>query len=70
MARWPQYTDEPDRDWDAYCEHQDMLHGMLPMCIECDHHIEDDMCWDFGDGPLCDECAERKYRKHTADLME
>jgi hypothetical protein len=40
------------------------------MCIECDQHIEDERCWDFGDGPMCEECAERKYKKWTADLME
>lgn len=66
---WPRYTDDPPGDWDAYCRNQDCLHGMLPMCIECDKRIEDDMCWDFGDGPMCDDCAQQ-YRRHTADLME
>lgn len=66
---WPQYSGDPEKDWDAYCRHQDYLHGMLPRCIECNQPIEDDMCWDFGDGPICDECAE-KYRKFTEDLME
>ena len=68
--RWPSYTDDPVRDWDSYCECQDALHDMLPMCIECDHHIEDEHLWDLGDGPMCEECAERLYRKRTEDLME
>jgi len=43
---------------------------MLPRCIECDQHIEEDYCWDFGDGPMCDECAEKQYRKPVEDWME
>lgn len=67
---FPSYTDDGPADWDSYCACQDALHDMLPMCIECDHHIEDEHLWDFGDGPMCEECAERKYRKRTEDLME
>ena len=68
--RLPSYTDDPVRDWDSYCECQDLLHEMLPRCIECDNRIEDEYTWDFGDGPMCEECMNRLYRKHTADLME
>jgi len=68
--RWPRYTDDGPADWDAYCEHQDALHDMFPLCIECDHVIDDERCWDFGDGPMHEECAEKKYLKWTADLIE
>lgn len=63
-----QYTDDPIADYDRYCLEQDKLVARLPVCCECGHHIEDDMCWLFGDEPMCDECAER-YRKFTVDLM-
>lgn len=63
------YSDCPERDYDRYCEYQDYLHDMLPRCIECDHTIEDEHLWDFGDGPMCEECAERMYRKRTDDYI-
>lgn len=69
MARWPQYTDEPDRDWDAFCEHQDMLHGMLPVCCECDCSIEDEFCYEINGEVLCETCMEQ-HKRFTADLME
>lgn len=68
--RLPSYTDDPVRDWDAYCECQDLLHEMLPRCIECDAHIEDDYAFDVGDGPMCEECMIRLYRKPVEDWME
>lgn len=64
------YSDDPAADYDSYCREQDYLHDMLPMCIECDQHIEDEHVWDFGDGPLHEECAARLYRKRTEDVME
>ena len=40
------------------------------MCSECGEKITDDRCWVFGDVPICDECAERNYRKYTADVVQ
>ena len=65
-----QYTDDPPADYDAYCRNQDYLHGMLPMCEECGHRIEDEYTFEFNDTYICEECLERNHRKHTADLME
>ena len=67
---WPQYTDDPVADYDAYCRNQDYLHGMLPRCIECDETIDDDYAFDLGDGPMCEECMIRKYRHPIEDWME
>ena len=69
MARWPQYTDEPDRDYDAFCWNQDYLHGMLPMCCECNERIEDEFCYEINGEVLCETCMEQ-YKRFTADLME
>ena len=69
MARWPQYTDDPPADYDAYCRAQEAELNLLPICCECGHRIEDERCWLFGDEPMCDDCAEQ-YRKFTSDLME
>ena len=63
------YTDDPPSDWDAFCMEQEREMQRLPICIECNERILDDMCYDFGDGPICDDCV-RQYRKFTADLME
>lgn len=65
----PSYTDDPARDWDSYCACQDLLHSMYPRCIECDETI-DEYAFDFGDGPMCEECMIRLYRKPVEDWME
>lgn len=66
----PSYTDDPVRDWDSYCECQDALHDMLPMCDECGERVEDEYYYDIGGTIICEECLNHNYRKHTADWME
>ena len=70
MARWHRHTDDPIADFNAYDRAQEEERKRLPKCIECNSPIEDDQCWDFGDGPMCDDCAERNYRKNTDELIE
>lgn len=65
----PTYSDCPERDWDSYCACQDALNDMYPRCIECDESI-DEYAFDLGDGPLCEECMIRLYRKPVEDWME
>ena len=69
MARWPQYTDDPVADHQAWCEHQDYLHGMLPMCAECGERIDSEFCYEINGEIICVTCMEQ-YKKFTADLME
>lgn len=66
---WPTRTDDPPADWDAYCRHQDALHGMLPMCEECGHHIEDEHCFEFNDVYICEECLDKNHKKRTEDVV-
>lgn len=62
------YTDDPAADYNAYCADQERRMQKLPRCIMCDERITDDRCWDFGDGAVCDDCAEQHYRKDVDDL--
>ena len=62
------YTDDPIRDWADYCAQQEREMELLPECSECGEKITDDMCFVFGDEPICDSCAYTIYRKHTTDF--
>lgn len=66
---WPRYTDDPPADWDAHCREMDYLHGMLPMCEECGHHIEDEHCYEFNDVYICEECLDKNHKKRTEDVV-
>lgn len=62
----------PD-NYDQYRKHEAELENAkerLPICCMCNREIEDYECWQFGDEPICDECAEKNFRVKTADLME
>lgn len=69
MARWPQYTDDPAADYDAYDRAQAEEMKRLPICCECGNRIEDEFCYQFNDEVICEDCVAQ-YRKFTADLME
>ena len=62
-------TDDPAADYDRYCAEQEKEMALLPECSECGEKIMDDRCWVFSDEPICDECAEKNYRRYTTDLM-
>ena len=69
MARWPQYTDDPAADYDAFCRQQDLDAARLPVCCECDSRIEEEFCYEINGEVLCETCMEQ-YKRFTADLME
>lgn len=62
------YTDEPDKDYDAYCREQDRAMEQLPICCECGERIEDEYCYEINDEIICETCMEQ-YRKYTMDLV-
>lgn len=62
------YTDEPDKDWDAYCREMEAARQLLPRCDECGELIEDEFCFQIGDAILCEDCIDQ-CRKHTTDLI-
>ena len=69
MARWPQYTDDPVADFDAYDRAQAAETERLPICCECNARIEDEFCYQINDEIICETCMEQ-YKKFTSDLME
>lgn len=49
------YTDDPARDWDAYCDEQERQEERLPKCSQCGEPIYD-YVYDI-DGELwCEDC--------------
>lgn len=51
--------DIPD-NYDLFRRHEDAQEAKLmrrPTCICCKDHIQDDFAYDFGYGPVCDDCV-------------
>lgn len=50
-----QYTDDPARDWDAYCREQEKQLEKLPRCSMCGERIQD-VVYDIDGNLYCDDC--------------
>lgn len=50
-------------DFDTYDYEQQQKLNSLTHCVICGEPIQDDYYWDWGDGPVCEGCLTRKYRK-------
>lgn len=64
------YTDNPARDWDAYCEEQERELERRPVCACCGERIQDDYFYDINGENICPECLEDYYRKETENYLE
>lgn len=62
-------TDDPARDWDAYCADQEAARELLPTCEQCGHKIEDDFLVDFDGTLICEDCLNKHFRKPTANYI-
>lgn len=62
----PDYTDL-FRQYDA--EQQRKL-DKLPVCVECDEHIQDDEYYEINGEPVCWGCLIENHRKWTEDYIE
>lgn len=64
VSRWYR-SDDPERDWDSYCEAQENAMAHLPICANCGEHIDQDDAV-FIDGKwYCDNCL-REMRQDIA----
>ena len=64
------WTDDPERDflrWDA--ENEEWLKSR-PVCVMCGEPIQDDCYYDFGGGPMCEECTESFVKDHRVWIEE
>lgn len=64
------YTDNPARDWDAYCEEQEQELERLPRCSECHERIYDQRLYDFDGTLICRECLIENHEKKTENYIE
>lgn len=64
------WTDDPVRDAERHEAEKDKALKQRPVCCECDHHIQDDVCYEFGDGLICPDCLKDNHKKWTDDYIE
>lgn len=63
------YTDNPVADYDRYAADQDRELQKLPVCGECDHHIQDEYAYYINGEWICDNCMDANYRKAVDDFV-
>lgn len=61
---------DPLDDFDALDAMQAMYEARLPVCEECGNRINDDYYFDVDGELLCEDCMNKRYRKHTEDYAE
>ena len=57
-------TDDPHADYDRYCAEQDKLVARLPVCEDCERHIEDFSAYYINGVWICEDCME-SYRREV-----
>lgn len=58
---------------DLFCQHdaaQQKKLNKLPVCIECDEPIQDEVCFEINDEVICPDCLVKNHRKWTEDYIE
>lgn len=64
------YTDNPIADFDRWDAEQTKQLERLPVCCECDHHIQDENCYEINGELICPECLENNHKKRVDDYVE
>ena len=57
-------TGDPDRDFLRHDAEQEEWLKSRPVCVDCGEHIQDDCYYDFGNGPMCEDCMEEFIKSH------
>ena len=57
-----QWSDDPVRDWDRYCEQQEQDAERCPKCAMCGEPIFDEYCYKDDGEYYCKDCFEDMYR--------
>ena len=61
------WTDDPIADYDRYSAKREKELEKLPVCCDCDEHIQDEYCYEFNDEYICEKCLEKYHRKAVED---
>ena len=64
------YTGDPVRDFLHYDAEQSKMLNRLPVCYECDEHIQDEKCYEINGKYICPKCLEENHRKWVENLIE
>ena len=64
------YSDDPVRDYERYCAEQDRELAKLPVCCECDEHIQEEYCYEVNDEYICTSCLIKNHRKWVDDCVQ
>lgn len=63
------YTDDPIADFEYYDAKREKSLDDLPECCECGESIQDDCCYEFDDGYICEECLNENHRRWTENCI-
>ena len=63
-----QYTDNPARDWDAYCEAQEREAERHPRCSKCGERINE-WVYDLDGDLFCEDCID-DFRHPVENYIE
>ncbi len=63
------YTDNPVRDAERCMAEQDERLEALPVCSECDQHIQDDHLYEINGEYICQSCMDNNHRKWVEDCV-
>lgn len=63
------YTDDPVADFEAWDAEQQKKLDAMPICCECDKHIQEDELFDIYGELYCWDCAVKLFRKSTDNYI-
>jgi hypothetical protein len=63
-------TDDPHRDFDSWDNEQQAQLEELPVCHNCEEHIQDGYYYEIDGLVLCKECLNDNYRKSVDDYLD
>ena len=58
------YTDNPVADYESWDREQNMRLEQLPVCVDCDHPIQDEYAYYINGEWICADCMEN-YRREV-----
>ena len=64
------WSDDPLLDFARYDAEQQRELDRLPVCVECDEPIQDDVYFEINGECLCERCLIENHRKAVEDYVE
>ncbi len=64
------FTDDPLADFHRHDDEQQEQLERLPVCSECDCHIQTEYCYEINNELICPDCMEENHRKLVEDYCE